>query len=50
MSDHLEWGDEKDENYKKNIYDPNTAGFMKTVPSVYSLLMNTVYLFHSTHR
>ena len=26
----------------------STAGFMKTVPSVYSLLLNTIYLSHST--
>ena len=25
------------------------AGFMKTVPSEYTLLMNTMYLFHCTH-
>ena len=26
----------------------NTAGFMKTVPSAYTLLMNTIYLYPST--
>jgi len=26
-----------------------TAGFMKTVPSVYTLLMNTIFLSYSTH-
>ena len=26
----------------------DTAGFMKTVPSAYTLLMNTIYLYPST--
>ena len=29
-----------------NIY---TVGFIKTVPSVYTFLMNTIYLYFSTH-
>ena len=27
----------------------NTAGFTKTVPSVYTLLMNTIYLYNNTN-